>query len=75
MLDGNMNMNMKSSTMATAFRTIHLKEITLDRHGLIGLTTFRRNHQGGAIDVFWMSSGLATVQCSYLAYDSLNPST
>ena len=68
-------MNMKNSDMATAFRSLHLKETVLDWHGFNGPSTFRRNRQGSAIDGIWMSSGLATAQCGYLADDALVPST
>jgi len=52
-LDGNMNMK---NSMALDFKSLHLKETVLDRHGLNGPSTFRRNKQGSAIDGIRMST-------------------
>jgi hypothetical protein len=72
MIDG--NSNMKSSDLSNTLSQLSLKEAILDKHGLQGLATHKRNATSSPIDGIWISPGLQVSQGGYFAYDQVIPS-
>jgi hypothetical protein len=71
LIDG--NSNMKDSDLRNTCIKLSLKEAILSKHGLIGPSTFRRNHLNNLIDGVWLSQGLDPQTCGYFGYDSVVP--
>jgi hypothetical protein len=67
MLDG--NTNMRKGDRKEALELCTLKEIILDKHGMKGPETFRRNNTKTPIDGIWASPNIAVRSCGYFAYD------
>jgi len=72
LIDG--NSSMKASDLCTALQRVSLREVILDRHGLQGPATHKRNSTGTPIDGIWMSPGLSIEKGGYFAYDEVLPS-
>jgi hypothetical protein len=72
MIDG--NSNMKSSDLSNTLSQLSLKEAILDKHGLQGPATHKRNATSSPIDDIWISPGLEISQGGYFAYDQVIPS-
>ncbi len=69
MLDG--NSNMRRSDLKDALEACSLKEIILEKHGLQGPETFRRNNTKTPIDGLWASSNISIRGCGYFSYDDV----
>jgi len=72
MLDA--NSSMKDSDLSRTLSNIYLKEAILDRHGMQGPATHKRNSTSTPIDGIWVSSGLDILKGGYFAYDEVVPS-
>jgi hypothetical protein len=67
MIDG--NTNMRKGDLKEALELCTLMEIILDKHGMKGPETFRRNNTKTPIDEIWASPNIAVKICGYFAYD------
>jgi hypothetical protein len=69
LIDG--NSNMKNSDLRTALEEIHMKEAILQKHGLLGPATHKRNSTSSPIDGIWTTPGKAIERGGYFAYDEV----
>lgn len=69
LIDG--NSNMKNSDLRTALEEIHMKEAILQKHGLLGPATHKRNSTSSPIDGIWTTPGIAIERGGYFAYDEV----
>jgi hypothetical protein len=70
----NGNSSMKAGDLCMALQRVSLREVIIDRHGLQGPATHKRNSTGTPIDGIWMSPGLSIEKGGYFAYDEVIPS-
>jgi len=71
MLDG--NSDMRNSELASILQQCSLKEVILQRHGVKGPATCRRNQARTPIDGIWASPGIQITAGGYLDYDQIIP--
>ncbi len=69
MIDG--NSNMKQSDLRNTLSSLTLKEVILDKHGLQGPSTFRRNNTKNPIDGIWATPSINISAGGYFDYDEL----
>lgn len=73
MLDG--NSNMKQSDLTSALKQLDLEEAILERHGLNGPATQKRNTTSTPIDGIWKTPGIEIEHGGYFGYDEVFPNT
>jgi hypothetical protein len=73
LLDG--NSNMKDSALKNGLEMCNMREVILQRHGVNGPSTFRRNKNKSAIDGIWASPGIEIKAGGYLEFDELIQNT
>jgi hypothetical protein len=72
LIDG--NANMKNSDLCTQLHQLSLREVILEKHGLQGPATHKRNATSSPINGVWMSPGLKIEKGGYFASDEVIPS-
>lgn len=73
MLDG--NSNMKDSDLQKALHKIDLEEAILEKHGVAGPSTHKRNSNSAPIDGIWKSPGIVIDKGGYFGYDEVFQNT
>ena len=67
-----LNSNMKGSDLSCALQGLTLREVLLERHGLNGPSTHRRNSNSSApIDGIWATPGVTIEAGGYFPYDAV----
>jgi exonuclease III len=69
LIDG--NTNMKRSDLRSSLESLTLREVILEKHGLNGPSTFRRNNSKSPIDGIWASPGISIQAGGYFDYDEV----
>ncbi len=62
---------MKQSDLKNAFNSLTMKEVILDKHGLQGPSTFRRNNTKTPIDGIWATPNISILAGGYFDYDEV----
>jgi hypothetical protein len=62
---------MKASDLASSLTKCHMREVLLEKHGLNGPSTHRRNNNKIPIDGIWASPGIEIVAGGYFGYDQV----
>jgi hypothetical protein len=73
MLDG--NSNMKQSDLQLALRNLEMEEAILERHGLLGPSTHKRNSPATPIDGIWKTPGIVIDKGGCFGYDEVFQNT
>jgi hypothetical protein len=68
------NSNMKNSDLSKALQQISLWEVILEKHGLAGPATHKRNSNSTPIDGIWCSPRLSIERGGYFEYGAVCPS-
>ena len=69
LLDG--NTDMKNSDLQKALEFCQLREVILEKHGVHGPSTYRRNNTNTPIDGIWATPGIVIQEGGYFEYDSV----
>jgi hypothetical protein len=73
MLDG--NSNMKNSNLQTALVQLEMEEAILQKHGLMGPASHKRNSTSSPIDGIWKTPGIIIEKGGYFGYDEVFQNT
>jgi hypothetical protein len=69
LIDG--NSNMKAGDLKNMLSSCTLREVILERHGLNGLSTFRRNNTNNPIDGIWATPNIEISAGGYFDYNEV----
>jgi hypothetical protein len=72
-MDG--NSDMRNSDLSTNLTSINLREVILEKHGLNGPATYRRNVNNTPIDGIWASPSVNIERGGYFQYDEVFANT
>ncbi len=67
LLDG--NTDMKRSDLQKVLESCQLREVILEKHGVHGPSTYRRNNTNTPIDGIWATPGIVIQEGGYFEYD------